>query len=100
VTCRAALREIDLHFHDLRREFACTLLESSAGMHDVQKFLGHANITTTSRYLESSPVRLVAALARMEGEDETAANATASDVCTSFAQPGASADSGATKSVN
>jgi integrase len=64
--CRAALRAINLHFHDLRRQFACTLLESSADLHDVRDFLGHANITTTSRYLASSPVRLEKALARLE----------------------------------
>ena len=64
-TCRrAGIR--DLHFHDLRREFACRLLESSADLHDVRDFLGHANITTTSRYLRSSPVRLARALERME----------------------------------
>jgi hypothetical protein len=32
----------------------------------VQAFLGHANITTTSRYLQSAPVRLEQALTRME----------------------------------
>jgi integrase len=48
---RAELRRINLHFHDLRRQFACKLLESSAGLHDVSEFLGHAKITTTSRYL-------------------------------------------------
>jgi integrase len=40
---------VGLHFHDLRREFACRLLESRAELHDVRDFLGHANITTTSR---------------------------------------------------
>ena len=49
---------IQLHFHDLRLEFAYTLLESEADLHDVRDFLGHANITTTSRYLASSPRRL------------------------------------------
>jgi integrase len=56
-TCRRAGTE-DLHFHDLRREFACRLLESSADLHDVRDFLGHAHITTTSRYVRSTPVRL------------------------------------------
>lgn len=56
-----------LHFHDLRREFASRLLESSADLHDVQMFLGHAAITTTSRYLQSTPDRLERALARLEG---------------------------------
>lgn len=65
-TCAAA-GITDLHAHDLRREFACRLLESAASLHDVRDFLGHSNITTTSTYLASSPVRLEKALARMEG---------------------------------
>ncbi|MGH9239868.1 MAG: tyrosine-type recombinase/integrase [Vicinamibacterales bacterium] len=63
---RETLKAIDLHFHDLRRQFACTLLESGADLHDVRDFLGHAAITTTSRYLQSTPLRLEKALARME----------------------------------
>lgn len=55
-----------LHFHDLRREFACRLLESNAALHDVQLFLGHAAISTTSRYTRSTPLRLERALARLE----------------------------------
>ena len=69
-TCRRAGIE-DLHFHDLRREFASRLADSGSGLHDVQEFLGHANITTTSRYLRSTPVRLARALARMEASAET-----------------------------
>ena len=42
------------------------LLESGADLHDVRDFLGHAAITTTSRYLQSTPLRLERALARME----------------------------------
>jgi integrase len=57
-----------LHTHDLRREFACRLLESAADLHDVRDFLGHANITTTSKYLKSTPIRLATAIARMQGE--------------------------------
>jgi len=41
-------------------------MESSAELHDVRDCLGHANITTTSRYLRSAPIRLVEALQRME----------------------------------
>ena len=66
-TCRRA-QIVGLRFHDLRREFACRLLESGAEQHDVRDFLGHANITTTSRYLASTPVRLEQALARMEAD--------------------------------
>jgi integrase len=69
-TCRRGGIE-DLHFHDLRREFVCRLLESSADLHDVRDCLGHAHITTTSRYLRSTPVRLAQALERMEAAAET-----------------------------
>jgi hypothetical protein len=57
---------VDLHFHDLRREFACRLLESRAELHDVRDFLGHANITTTSTYPRSTPLRLARALSLLE----------------------------------
>jgi hypothetical protein len=82
---RAVLRAINLHFHDLRRQFACTLLESSAGLHDVPDFLGHASISTTSRYLATSPERLARALERLEGEQDDA-------IRPSFAQRPVSAD--------
>ena len=45
---------------------ACQRMDSVADLHDVRDFLGHANITTTLRYLRSSPVRLAQALERME----------------------------------
>lgn len=76
--CTAA-QVTDLHFHDLRREFACRLLESSADLHDVRDFLGHANITTTSAYLASSPVRLARAMERLDALDAAAAPAAEED---------------------
>ena len=51
---------------------ACWLLEASADLHDV---LGHAHITTTSRYVRSTPVRLAQALERMEAAAETLVDA-------------------------
>ena len=36
---------------------ACRLLDSSADLQDLRDCLGHANITTTSRYVRSTPVR-------------------------------------------
>ena len=54
---------------DLRREFASRLRESGASDHDVRDFLGHANITTTSRNLASTPVRLEQALANLEASN-------------------------------
>jgi Phage integrase family len=55
-----------LHLHDLRRELACRLLESCAELHDVRDFLGHANITTTSRCVRSTTLRLERALTQLE----------------------------------
>ena len=54
---------------------ASRLMESSADLHDVRDFLGHANITTTSRYVRSTPVRLAKALERMEAAAETVVDA-------------------------
>lgn len=62
----------DLHFHDLRREFACRLLEAKTDLHDVREFLGHANITTTSTYLRSTSARLARALDRLDPEPTVA----------------------------
>ena len=54
---------------------ACRLLGSSADLHDVRDCLGHAHITTTSRYVRSTPVRLAKALERMEAAAETVVDA-------------------------
>ncbi len=54
---------------------ACRLLDSSADLHDVRDCLGHAHITTTSRYVRSTPVRLAQALERMEAATETVVDA-------------------------
>ena len=64
-TCRQAGIS-GLQIRDVRREFASRLRESGASDHDVRDFLGHANITTTSRYLASTPLRLEQALANLE----------------------------------
>jgi integrase len=44
-----------LHLHDLGREFASQLQESpGVSPHEVATWLGHSNITTTSRYLSTT----------------------------------------------
>jgi integrase len=50
-TCQAKLDEIDLHFHDLRHEAGSRKLETGWPLHAVSAWLGHANVTTTARYL-------------------------------------------------
>ena len=41
----------DLHWHDLRHECGSRLGERGVPLHEIQYFLGHANIVTTQRYL-------------------------------------------------
>ena len=48
---RGALRAIDLHFHDLRREAGSRWLEGGVPLHTVRDWLGHTNIAQTSTYL-------------------------------------------------
>jgi len=49
--CREQIRQIDLHWHDLRHEFACRLDDRGVALGKIQRLLGHASIATTERYL-------------------------------------------------
>jgi integrase-like protein len=52
--CRAALRTIDLHFHDLRYEAGSRWLEGGMPIHHVNELLGRANIKTTDTDLNAT----------------------------------------------
>ena len=54
---------------------ASLLMDSSRNLHDVRDCLDHAQITTTSRYVRSTPVRLAQALERMEAAAGTLVDA-------------------------
>jgi len=49
--CQAAIKQIDLKFHDLRHEAGSRKLEAGWPLHAVSAFLGHGDVTTTARYL-------------------------------------------------
>jgi integrase len=72
-TSRAALRAIDLHFHDLRHEGASRLLESGWPLHHVQEMLGHSSLEQTSTYLNVERVGLQASM-RKTDEARTGCN--------------------------
>jgi integrase len=44
----------DLHFHDLRREAGSRWMEAGVPLATIQKWLGHANISQTSKYLATT----------------------------------------------
>ncbi len=48
---REKLRQIDLHWHDLRHEGACRLLADGVDIRTIQLMLGHADMKQTQRYL-------------------------------------------------
>jgi integrase len=73
--CRTRLTtEIDLEFRDLRREGACRLhFEQRWPLGAVQALLGHANIETTSRYLNIEREDMRQAMRRAQEEAANAA---------------------------
>jgi len=60
------LRDINLHWHDLRHEYASRLVERNVPLAQVRDLLGHASIVTTERYDNQRLEALQAAVARLE----------------------------------
>ncbi len=63
---RAEFRALDLHWHDLRHEYASRLVERGVPLAQVRDLLGHASITTTERYDNQTLQNLKAAATRLE----------------------------------
>jgi integrase len=53
-----ALGQIDLHWHDLRHEYASRLAERGVPITEIQRLLGHASVQTTERYISTTLARL------------------------------------------
>lgn len=64
--CRQRFRDINLHWHDLRHEYASRLVERGVPLAEVRDLLGHASILTTERYDNQRLEALQAAAARLE----------------------------------
>ena len=65
--CQQRFRDINLHWHDLRHEYASRLVERGVPLAQVRDLLGHASILTTERYDNQRLEALQAAVERLEG---------------------------------
>jgi integrase len=63
---RRALAQIDLHWHDLRHEYASRLAERGVTLTEVAALLGHASVQTTERYISHSRARLKTSVTALE----------------------------------
>jgi len=64
--CQQEFRRINLHWHDLRHEYASRLVERGVPLAQVRDLLGHASITTTERYDNQQLENLQAAVLKLE----------------------------------
>lgn len=63
---RKLLAGINLHWHDLRHEYACRLAERGVPITKIQYLLGHASVVTTERYIHHTLAELSKAAAVLE----------------------------------
>jgi integrase len=63
---RKLFAAINLHWHDLRHEYACRLAERGVPITKVQYLLGHASVVTTERYIHHTLAELSKAAAVLE----------------------------------
>jgi len=64
--CQQEFRRINLHWHDLRHEYASRLVERGVPLAQVRDLLGHASITTTERYDNQKIENLQTAVLKLE----------------------------------
>jgi len=63
---RKLFASINLHWHDLRHEYACRLAERGVPITKIQYLLGHASVVTTERYIHHTLAELSKAAAVLE----------------------------------
>jgi integrase len=89
LTCGRAGIE-GLSIHDLRREAASSLHESGTPLAYVSQFLGHAQIATTSRYIQASRLGMQEWIKRVEPTRNATREAVAHPLHTALSTKGAS----------
>jgi site-specific recombinase XerD len=55
-----------LHFHSLRHTFATWLVQDGVSLYEVQKLLGHSNISVTEIYSHLQPEQLHGTVNRLQ----------------------------------
>jgi site-specific recombinase XerD len=72
---QAKLKELDLHWHDLRHECASRWLEDGLDVREIQLLLGHAKLEITQRYLNITDVGVVRSMREFWGRRRAASRA-------------------------
>ena len=70
-TCRTA-KVAGLRLHDLRHEAGSRFIEAGFPLHNVQAMLGHANLKTTSTYLNATLGGLHASMRKLDEQRQSA----------------------------
>jgi site-specific recombinase XerD len=73
--CKAKLKELDLHWHDLRHECASRWFEDGLDVREIQWLLGHAKLEITQRYLNITDVGVVRSMRELWGRRRAAGHA-------------------------
>ena len=63
---RRAYNDLNLHWHDLRHEYAVRLAERGVPLTKIQDLLGHASVVTTERYVHHTVAELAKAAVVLE----------------------------------
>jgi integrase len=76
--CRAHLRRINWHFHDLRHEAGCRWLESKAfDLEQIRQMYGHTTIAQTATYLHAAAQSARVAMQQFDAQRAAARSAQA-----------------------